>query len=80
MEERKQRQTPHVFVILAVLLLLASALTWLVPAGSYQREFHEAAGQTVVVPGSFAHTAPSPVVPWQLPRSLRPSPPAPLRS
>jgi len=70
MEERKQRQTPHVFVILAILLLMASALTWLVPAGSYQREFHEAAGQTVVVPGSFAHTAPSPVVPWQLPRLL----------
>ena len=70
MEERKQRQTPHVFVILAVLLLLASALTWLVPAGSYQREFHEAAGQTVVVPDSFAHTAPSPVVPWRLPLLL----------
>ena len=70
MEERKQRQTPHVFVILAVLLLLASALTWLVPAGSYKREFHEAAGQTVVVPGSFAYTEPSPVAPWQLPRLL----------
>ena len=34
MEGRNQRQTPHVFVILAVLLLLASALTWLVPAGT----------------------------------------------
>lgn len=70
MEARRQRQTPHVFVILTALLLLASALTWLVPAGSYQREFHEAAGQTVVVPGSFAYTAPSPVAPWQLPRLL----------
>lgn len=68
MEARRQRQTPHAFVILAVLLLLASALTWLVPAGSYRREFHEAAGQTVVVPGSFVYTAPSPVALWQLPR------------
>lgn len=70
MEAHRQRQTPHVFVILTALLLLASALTWLVPAGSYQREFHEAAGQTVVVPGSFAYTASSPVAPWQLPRLL----------
>lgn len=70
MEETKQRQRPHVFLILTALLLLASVLTWLIPAGSYEREFHEAAGQTVVVPGSFAYTVPSPVVPWQLPRLL----------
>ena len=67
MEARRQRQTPHAFVILAVLLLLASILTWLVPAGSYRREFHESAGQTVVVPGSFAWTERSPVALWQLP-------------
>ena len=67
MKASKQRQTPHVFLILAALLLLAAALTWLIPAGSYQREFHAAAGQTVVVPDSFAYTAPSPVAPWRLP-------------
>ena len=62
-----RRQTPHVFLILAALLLLASTLTWLVPSGSYERAFNEATGQTVVVPGSFAYTEPSPVAPWQLP-------------
>jgi len=55
-------------LILAALLLLASALTWLIPAGSYERVLNEAAGQTVVVPGSFAYTQPSPVSPWQFPR------------
>lgn len=70
MEGIEQRQTPHVFLILAVLHLLASALTWLIPAGSYEQEFLEADGQTEVVPGSFAYTAPSPVSPWQLPRLL----------
>lgn len=69
-ENKAGRRTPHVFLILAALLLLASALTWLVPSGSYQRVFNEAAGQTVVVPGSFAYTAPSPVAPWLLPRLL----------
>lgn len=62
------RQTPHVLLILAALLLLASALTWLVPAGRYQRGFDEAAGRTVVVPGSFAYTGASPVAPWRLPQ------------
>ena len=70
MGELKQRQTPHVFLILATLLLLASALTWLIPPGSYDRVLNEATGQTVVVPGSFAPAAPSPVAPWRLPRLL----------
>ena len=63
----RERKPPHVLLILAVLLLLAAALTWVVPAGSYERVFHEASGQTVVVPGSFAYQEPSPVLPWQLP-------------
>ena len=61
------RRAPHVFLILSALLLAASALTWLVPSGSYERVFDGAAGQTVVVPGSFAYTEPSPVAPWRLP-------------
>lgn len=70
MEQRRSRPTPHVFLILIALLLLAAALTWVVPAGRFERVFHEAAGQTVVVPGSFARTDPSPVALWQLPGLL----------
>ena len=58
------------FLILAVLLLLASALTWVVPAGRYERALHEASSQTVIVPDSFVYTQPTPVAPWQLPRLL----------
>ncbi|MCI8422662.1 MAG: YfcC family protein [Lawsonibacter sp.] len=65
-----RRQTPHVFLILSALLLLASALTWLIPAGSYDRVLNAATGQTVVVPGSFRYTAPTPVAPWRLPLAL----------
>lgn len=67
MEQRRQRPAPHVFLILAALLLLAAALTWVIPAGHFERVFHESAGQTVVVPGSFAWTERSPVALWQLP-------------
>ena len=66
MEENRAR-TPHVFLILAALLLLSSALTFLIPAGRYDRVFDPASGQTLVVPDSFAYTAPSPVAPWRLP-------------
>lgn len=61
---------PHVFVILSLLLLAASALTWVVPAGHFARVFDPAAGQTLVVPGSYAPAAPSPVALWQLPLLL----------
>ena len=67
MGNNKQRQTPHVLLILALLLLLASALTFLIPSGRYDRVFNQATGQTVVVPGSFTCTAPAPVAPWRLP-------------
>ena len=64
------KQPPHVFLILAALLLAASALTWLIPAGSYARVLDQASGQTVVVPGSFTLTEPTPVAPWCLPLLL----------
>lgn len=70
MEQRRQRPAPHVFLVLTALLLLAAALTWVIPAGRFERIFHESAGQTVVVPGSFAWTASSPVALWQLPGLL----------
>ena len=66
----QKRQPPHVFLILAGLLLLASALTWLIPAGSFQRVMDGSTGQTVVIPDSFAFVRPSPVAPWRLPRHL----------
>lgn len=61
---------PHVFVILSLLLLAASALTWVVPAGHFARVFDPAAGQTLVVPGSYTPAAPSPMAPWHLPLLL----------
>lgn len=64
----KRRRSPHALLILSALLLLAAALTWLIPSGSYDRVLDEAAGQTVVVPGSYSPTTPAPVALWQLPR------------
>ncbi|MCI8303773.1 MAG: YfcC family protein [Lawsonibacter sp.] len=70
MGETKKRSTPHVLLILSALLLLAAALTWLIPAGSYERVFNEDTGQTLVVSGSFAYTESNPITPWMLPRLI----------
>jgi uncharacterized ion transporter superfamily protein YfcC len=44
-------------------VLVAVALTWLVPAGAYERRVDEATGRTVVVPGTYARVAPAPIGP-----------------
>jgi uncharacterized ion transporter superfamily protein YfcC len=42
---------------------IAVALTWILPAGAYERRPDTATGRSVVVPGTFARVAPSPVGP-----------------
>ena len=50
--KKKKREFPHTFVILGILGLVAMALTWIIPAGAFDRVVNEM-GRTVVVPGSF---------------------------
>jgi uncharacterized ion transporter superfamily protein YfcC len=42
---------------------VAAALTWLLPAGSYQRRTDQATGREIVVAGTYARVAPTPVGP-----------------
>lgn len=52
---------PHPFVLLLGVIGLASALTWVLPAGSYQRRTDPATGREVVVAGTYARVAATPV-------------------
>ncbi len=52
---------PHPFVLLLGCVLVAVAMTWIVPAGQYERRADAATGRDVVVPGSYAPVAPAPV-------------------
>lgn len=52
-------ELPDVYVILGVFLLLAAALTWVVPAGSYERESLPN-GRERVVAGSYHRVEPTP--------------------
>ncbi|RQW28552.1 YfcC family protein [Rhodobacteraceae bacterium CH30] len=63
---------PDVYLILAVFILLMGLLTWLVPAGSYEREIRETllGMREVVLPGTYQEVAASPVGFMQLVTAL----------
>ena len=58
---KKSFQAPHTFVILVVLILIAVASTYVVPAGEYTRYADEATGRTLVEAGSFHYVDSNPV-------------------
>lgn len=65
MEESKMKkkfEVPHSIVIIAIVMLIAAVLTYVVPAGTYDRYENES-GQTVVDPNSFHYIDNSPVNP-----------------
>ena len=55
---------PHPLVLLGAAVLVAAALTWVVPAGAYDRKQDATTGRTVVVPGTFHAVSAAPVGPF----------------
>lgn len=55
-------RVPHTLVLLYGMTVIAFALTWLLPAGSYSTEVNDA-GREVVVPGTFQVIEDAPEVP-----------------
>ncbi len=55
-KKKKVRQTPHVFIILLGIMLLALIATWVVPSGSYDRVELEGTTRQIVDPNSFHYT------------------------
>ena len=68
---KKQKELPHAYVILFVILVVAMIATWIVPAGSYSRYLDENSGRTVVDPTSYAPVEASPVGPFDMVISSR---------
>ena len=58
--EKKKFHLPHIFIILFFIVLLCTILTWIIPAGEFDRVENEA-GRMVVVPGTWHEVDPSPV-------------------
>jgi len=48
-----QSRFPTAYTILFLLIILVAALTWIIPAGQYDRQMNEEIGREVAVPGTF---------------------------
>lgn len=57
---------PHTYVVLLCIVVFATILTWIIPAGEFQREVIEGVGRPVVVPGSYAQVEQNPVGPFEM--------------
>nr|WP_075577271.1 YfcC family protein [Olsenella timonensis] len=61
MSEKKKFRFPNPYILLLIFLALACAMTFLIPAGSYEREVVEGISNPVVVPDTYAQVANTPV-------------------
>lgn len=57
-------------LLVASVLVFAAILTWILPAGRFDRVRDEKNARTVVVPGSYHATSANPVGPWSLAMSV----------
>ena len=66
MKEKKQIRAPHVFVLIMIMIICATALTYILPAGTYNRYVDEATGTTLVEDGSYQQIEQTPVNPFKM--------------
>jgi uncharacterized ion transporter superfamily protein YfcC len=60
---RMRFRLPHPLVLLLGGVVIAVALSWILPAGTYQRRTDAATGREVVIPGTYARVESAPVGP-----------------
>lgn len=65
-KEKKQLRIPHTYVILFAIVLLMAVLSWIVPAGEYDRVYNESTDRNVVDPDSYHLVDAAPVGPFDL--------------
>ncbi|MBV9775339.1 MAG: YfcC family protein [Gemmatimonadetes bacterium] len=56
---------PHPLTLLLGFIFLAAALSWVLPAGEFQRRDDPATGRSVVIPGTFHAVPAAPVSPFR---------------
>lgn len=61
MENKKKKEFPNVLVILMVLIIICTLLTYVIPAGTYEQVKNEATGRMVIDPASFKYVDKTPV-------------------
>ena len=69
-QPKKKWKTPHTFVILVAIILIAAAATYFVPAGEFNRYEDKATGKTLVEAGSYHTIASKPINPLKIPGAI----------
>ena len=64
--KKKKFSQPHAYFVLFLVICMAMVLTWVIPAGNFERALDEATGRTLVVPGTYAQVEATPVNPIQM--------------
>ncbi len=59
-DEQTSSWFPTAYTILFALIILVAALTWIIPAGSYDRVMNETVGREIAVTGTYQEVAPNP--------------------
>lgn len=63
---KKKSKVPHTYVILFSVIIIMAILTYIIPAGEYDRVKDPATGRTVVDPASFHAVEQNPTTPFDL--------------
>ena len=69
MQQKKKRSFPHTYVIIFMIIILAGILTFVLPAGQYERvekTMKDGSTRTVVDPDTFKYVESQPVYPFQI--------------
>lgn len=61
LDKKKKFTLPHIYALLFLIIVACTILTWVLPAGSFDRIVDEATGQTIVVAGTYHSVESNPV-------------------
>ena len=61
---RRRFALPHPLTLLTACIIVGAALSWIVPAGQYERRDDPATGKRIVIAGTYHHVEPNPVGPF----------------
>ena len=60
-ESQRRFRFPHTLTLLTAFILLAAALSYIIPSGQYDRRDDPVTGRSVVIPGTYHEVEPNPV-------------------
>ncbi|MEL7649606.1 MAG: TIGR00366 family protein [Sedimentibacter sp.] len=63
-QKKRKFEMPHAYVILLIIIVFCTLLTWVLPAGTFERVENAELGRELVVPGSYQQVDASPVGAW----------------